>query len=132
MPGKTESSLMKVLKPRNAAEKKQLQKTVEIDGQVITLLELRKQLLIELIDSTALKVLLAMGDSDKLAEAKEHQLAISFGVLVDKARLLKGEPTAIYSHKDAKKLDELGVALMSEMKRRGITIEGTVVGGAAS
>ncbi len=124
---RSDSSLMNVLKPRDAAEKKQLEKIVEIGGQKVTLLELRKQLLIELVESTALKVLLAMGDPDRLAEAKEHQLAISFGVLVDKARLLKGEPTAIYRHEDIRKLDELGAAIMSEMKRRGISIEGDVV-----
>ena len=123
----SESSLMNILKPRDAAEEKRLAKTVEIDGQVVTLLELKKQLLIELIDSTALRVLLAMGDPDKLLEAKEQQLAISFGILVDKSRLLKGEPTAIYSHEDMRKLDDLGVALMKEMKRRGITLEGETV-----
>ena len=123
----SESSLMNILKPRDAAEEKRLAKTVEIDGKVVTLLELKKQLLIELIDSTALKVLLAMGDPDKLLEVKEQQLAISFGILVDKSRLLKGEPTAIYSHEDMRKLDDLGVALMKEMKRRGITLEGETV-----
>ena len=128
---RSDSSLMNVLKPRDAAEKKQLEKIVDIGGQKITLLELRRQSLIELIESTAVKVLLEMGDPDRLAEAKEHQLAISFGILVDKARLLRGEPTAIYRHEDIRKLDELGAAIMSEMKRRGISIEGTVVDGAS-
>ena len=85
-----------------------------------------------MVESTALKVLLAMGDPDRLAEAKEHQLAISFGVLVDKARLLRGEPTAIYRTEDVRKLDELGAALMKEMARRGITIDGETVDRAAS
>ena len=129
---RSDSSLMNALKPRDAAEKKQLEKIVDIGGQKVTLLELRKQSLIELMESTALKVLLARGNPDRLAEAKEHQLAISFGILVDKVRLLRGEPTAICRHEDIRKLDELGAAIMSEMKRRGITIDRETVDRAAS
>ncbi len=66
-------------------------------------------------------------DDFSMAGAAVKDLAISAGIMVDKARLLKGEPTTIYRHEDVRKLDELGAALMKEMKRRGITIEGEKV-----
>ncbi len=54
-------------------------------------------------------------------------MAIAWGILTDKTRLAKGEPTAIYRHEDVRQLDELGAALMKEMTRRGIAIEGELV-----
>jgi hypothetical protein len=79
------------------------------------------------MESTALKLLLAIDDKEKLKKATVQQLSISAGVLTDKVRLLKGEPTAIYRHEDVRKLDELGTALVKEFKRRGMAIEGEVV-----
>ncbi len=65
-------------------------------------------------------------DDFAMAGAPVKDLAISAGIMTDKARLLRGEATAIYSYKDIRKLDEIGAALMEEMKRRGITIDGEV------
>ena len=76
--------------------------------------------------SVALKLLLAVEDPDRIKKATVQQLMVAFGVLVDKTRLMKGEPTAIYRHEDVRKLDELGTALMKEMARRGITVDGEV------
>lgn len=50
-------------------------------------------------------------------------LASIFGILIDKSQLLRGEPTQITRLEDVKKLDELGVMLQAEMKRRGKIID---------
>lgn len=112
-------------RPKSATEKRALEREIGIGGQTVTIYEVRKQLLIELIESKALKLLLAIDETERMEKATVQQLAVAFGVLVDKARLLKGEPTAIYRHEDVRKLDELGAAIMSEMKRRGIAIDST-------
>jgi hypothetical protein len=58
-----------------------------------------------------------------MADATAKGLAISAGIMVDKAHLLRGEPTAIYSHKDMKTFHELGATITRKVKRRGITID---------
>ena len=88
--------------------------------------KVKREELIALFEDRAQRCLFYMDDFS-MAGAGLKDLAISAGIMTDKARLLKGEPTAIYSHKDMKKLDELGAAIMKEMQRRGITIEGDVV-----
>ncbi len=111
-------------RPRDAEEKKALEKELVLGGRKVTVLQVRTQLLIELMDSTALRLLLAINDEERIEKATVQQLSIAFGTIVDKSRLLKGEPTAIYRHEDIRKLDELGAALMKEMQRRGITVDG--------
>ena len=88
--------------------------------------KVKREELIDLFEDRAQRCLFYMDDFS-MAGAAVKDLAISAGIMVDKARLLKGEPTTIYSHQDIRKLDELGAAIMSEMKRRGISIEGDVV-----
>ncbi len=90
--------------------------------------KVKREELINLFEDRALRCGLYMDDFS-MAGAGLKDLAISAGIMTDKARLLKGEPTAIYSHKDMKKLDELGAALIKEMNRRGITIDGETVDG---
>ncbi len=87
---------------------------------------MKREELITLFEDRAQRCLFYMDDFS-MAGAGLKDLAISAGIMTDKARLLKGEPTTIYRHQDIRKLDELGAALMKEMKRRGITIEGDVV-----
>ena len=111
---------------RSTAEAKELEQVVMIGGREVTVLRVRKQQLLDLMESVALKLLLAVEDPDRIKKATVQQLMVAFGVLVDKTRLMKGEPTAIYRHEDVRKLDELGVALMKEMERRGITVDGEV------
>ena len=108
--------------PKNSQEKKALERVLTIGGHTVTIFELRKQLLIELVESKALQILLGI-DEEKIKKCSVQQAAVAFGILTDKARLLRGEPTAIYRHEDVRKLDDLGRALMKEMNRRGITIE---------
>ncbi|MCZ6592678.1 MAG: sigma factor-like helix-turn-helix DNA-binding protein [Alphaproteobacteria bacterium] len=88
--------------------------------------KVKREELINLFDDRAQRCLFYMDDFS-MAGAAVKDLAISAGIMVDKARLLKGEPTTIYRHEDVRKLDELGAALMKEMKRRGITIDGETV-----
>ncbi len=88
--------------------------------------KVKREELIDLFEDRAQRCLFYMDDFS-MAGAAVKDLAISAGIMTDKARLLKGEPTTIYSHQDIRKLDELGAALMKEMKRRGIWIEGDVV-----
>ena len=111
---------------RSKAAEKELEQVVMIGGREVTVLRVRKQQLLDLMESTALKLLLAVEDPERIKKATVQQLMVAFGVLVDKTRLLKGEPTAIYRHEDVRKLDELGTALMKEMARRGITVDGEV------
>ena len=93
--------------------------------------KVKSEELIGLLEDRAQRCLFYMDDFS-MAGASVKDLAISTGIMTDKARLLKGEPTAIYGHEDSRKLDELGAALMKEMKRRGITIEGENVDGEGS
>ena len=64
-------------------------------------------------------------DDFNMAGAGVRDLAVSAGVMIDKARLLKGEPTNIMRVQDIKELDELGKMLNAEMKRRGLLIDVT-------
>lgn len=64
-------------------------------------------------------------DDFNMAGAGVRDLAVSAGVMIDKARLLKGEPTQITRLEDVKKLDELEEMLFAEMKRRGKLIDVT-------
>ncbi len=76
------------------------------DDEMVLLLEDRAHRCVTFIDD------LNMGG------AGVRDLAISAGVLIDKARLLKGEPTSITRIDDVKKLDEMMDMFYAEMKRR--------------
>ena len=82
------------------------------NDEMIKLLEDRARRAFEYLDDFA------------LAAASAKDLAIAGGVLIDKARLLKDEPTQIVSMKDRRHWDDLGAALLQESIRRGIIVEG--------
>ena len=65
-------------------------------------------------------------DDKVMAEASARDIMLGIGVMIEKRNLLRGEPTAIISDHERKKLHELLPALIAESKRRGITVEGTV------
>ena len=109
--------------PRTPEEKKQLNQTIKMGGADVTVYQVKKSALIELMDSKALELLVHM-TPDKMEKATVQQLAIAMGVLTDKARLMRGEPTAIYRVEDSRKLDEIGKAILQEMDARGITFDG--------
>jgi len=65
-------------------------------------------------------------DDKVLAEASARDIMLGLGVMIEKRNLLRGEPTAIISDHDRKKIHELLPALLEEGRRRGITVEGKV------
>ncbi len=64
-------------------------------------------------------------DDKVAAEASLRDLAQAKAILIDKRQLLRGEPTAIVSDYERKKIHELLPALVAEAKRRSITIDVT-------
>lgn len=80
-------------------------------SDLIRLVEDRAWMAVELIDRQS------------LAELNAYQRAIIFGVLVDKARILKGLPTHIVSVEDRRELDKVAGLLLREMERRGMVID---------
>ena len=68
---------------------------------------------------------LEYADDFVMAGASLKDLMVSAGIAIDKARLLKGEPTQITTIKDIRKLDEVGKLLQAEMERRGMIIDVT-------
>lgn len=66
-------------------------------------------------------------DDKVMSEASARDIMLGLGVLIEKRNLLRGEPTAIISDHERKKLHELAPALLAEIKRRGLTIEGQVL-----
>lgn len=65
-------------------------------------------------------------DDKVMSEASARDIMLGLGVLIEKRNLLRGEPTAIVSDHERKKLNELAPVLLAEIKRRGLTIEGQV------
>ena len=63
-------------------------------------------------------------DDTAYASAGLKDLAATFGILIDKAQLLRGQPTAIFDVNHRKRIEELLPQLHAEAKRRGLTIEG--------
>jgi DNA-binding CsgD family transcriptional regulator len=67
--------------------------------------------------------ILMMGDyldDQVVAAASARDLALGMSALIEKRALLRGEPTAIISDHERKKLNELGPAMLEALKRRGI------------
>lgn len=63
-------------------------------------------------------------DEKVVAEASFRDLAMGTSALLEKRQLLRGEPTQILSDHERRRLQDLLPALVTEAKRRGITIEG--------
>lgn len=80
--------------------------------------------MILLLEDRARRALLYCDDF-VMAGAPAQALMTTAAIAIDKARLLKGEPTAITRFEDIRKLDEVGELLMAEMKRRGKLIDVT-------
>jgi len=64
-------------------------------------------------------------DDKVMSEASARDIMLGLGVLIEKRNLLRGEPTAIISDHERKKLHELMPALLAEAKRRNaVTVDG--------
>ena len=84
--------------------------------------------MIRLLGEKTYEILMSM-DGDTIKQAKLRDKAIAYGVLLDKQRLLQGEPTEIMSVERRAKLDELVGIVTKEAARRGIRFaaDGTVL-----
>ncbi len=88
--------------------------------------ELKKLTTAKMIDSINEKISMALDyiDHTSLAKSSAKDLALLVGIMIDKMRLLQGEPTQILSIKEAVNLRKLMPILIAEGERRGgITIE---------
>lgn len=63
---------------------------------------------------------------EKFKTAGLRDQAFAVDRLNNMRQLFRGEPTSILSIEDRRKMNELGAALLLEMQRRGITLEGEV------
>jgi len=61
-------------------------------------------------------------DDFAMAGAGLKDLTASAGVLIDRAQLISGLPTAIVSREERQNWDKLAPALLAEIERRGLTI----------
>ncbi len=84
----------------------------------------------EILDLLNKKIDLALRymDDKVAAEASFRDLALGTAAMIEKRQLLRGEPTQIISDGERKKLHELLPALLDEARRRGVTVDGQVVG----
>lgn len=62
-------------------------------------------------------------DDYVIAEAPLRELAVAFGVLMEKRQLLRGEPTQIIDNTERQSIAELLQAANKEAERRGLTID---------
>lgn len=65
-------------------------------------------------------------DDKVLAEASARDIMLGMTALIEKRQLLRGEPTAIISDAERKKLHELLPLVIDEARRRGLTVDGQV------
>jgi len=59
---------------------------------------------------------------EKIDKASLRDVAIAYGVLIDKKQLLEGKPTQILSVEERQELSDLLPALLREAERRGILV----------
>ena len=83
------------------------------DRELLALIDDRLALALEYLDDVV------------FGEANARDLATSIGILTDKRRLLREEPTAIVKFQDMRKLDEFLEDVSKELKRREKVIDVT-------
>ena len=86
----------------------QLDIDVSDDAELVKLLDEKIALVSEGIDALNVR------------EANVHQLASALNILIEKRQLLRGKPTSILSIEDRRTMQEVGLKLVEEMKRRGM------------
>lgn len=98
---------------------------VKYANAVFATRDLRSNEIIEMLGNK-ISLVAEFLDDKVVAEASARDLMLGLGVMIEKRNLLRGEPTAIISDHERKKLHELAPALLAEIRRRGMTVEGTV------
>lgn len=80
----------------------------------------------ELSEMIGGKIHLMLGylDDAVVSQASARDLSMAIAQLTEKRQLLRGEPTAIVSDHERREAVEIGKRLLTEMRRRGITIDG--------
>ena len=80
----------------------------------------------QLIEAFNKKIAMGLEYVDPVAfsGASLRDITVSLGIMIDKMRLLQGEPTQILSIDDRRSLHDVLPDLMVELKRRGMDIEG--------
>lgn len=99
--------------------------TVKFANAVSTTRELRTNDILEILGNR-IDLAASYLDDKVMAEASARDLMLGIGVLIEKRNLLRGEPTAIISDHDRKKVHELLPMLMAEARRRSVTVDGEV------
>ncbi len=89
--------------------------------------EIRKLTHAEQVTATtaAAQLVLAHIDEVSIAGMNAKDLAIAYGVLVDKALILGGKPTQIIDFNVRARIEVLMPQMLAEARRRGITVDGT-------
>ena len=88
--------------------------------------EIKKLTLAEQVTATtaAAQLVLAHIDEVSIAGMNAKDLAIAYGVLVDKALVLGGKPNVVVDFNVRSRIEILMPAMLAEAARRGITVEG--------
>lgn len=88
--------------------------------------EMKAMTVAEQVAATHEKALMILAHIDEVSvgQASAKDLAIAYGILVDKGLLLGGKPTQIFDFNLRSTLQVLMPQFLAEAKRRGITIEG--------
>lgn len=89
--------------------------------------EIKKLTLAEQVTATtaAAQLVLSHIDEVSIAGMDAKNLAIAYGVLVDKALILGGKPNVIIDFNVRQRIEILMPQMLAEARRRGITVDGT-------
>ena len=106
---------------------KQLMKRMEVRYAPLdaAIREVKDKQMVKLLEDRAHRCLTDMDDF-AMAGAGVRDLAVSSGIMIDKAQLLRGEPTQITKITDMREIDEKLKAVHAEMERRGMLIDVTL------
>lgn len=88
--------------------------------------EVQKSTLRNLYGHTSLRILESITQKD-IEDASLRDKLVAAAISTDKALLLDGQPTEVYSIKELASLDELSQALMGELRRRGLEVDPVAV-----
>ncbi|MDZ4342140.1 MAG: hypothetical protein U1E51_06835 [Candidatus Binatia bacterium] len=89
--------------------------------------EIKRLTLVERVEKTfgAADMILSYIDDASIAGMSAKDLAMAYGILVDKALVMGGRPNVIVDFNSRRRLEQLMPEFIAEAKRRGITVDGT-------
>lgn len=98
---------------------------VKYSGLITETKNLQRKELSEMLGKR-IHLALSYMDDKVMSEASFRDLALGTSAMVEKKNLVDGQPTQIISSHERAKLNELAPALLKEIQRRGLTLEGQV------